>query len=333
MSGAPAAAPVVRHPVTMTVAHQDVLDALVAGGVPDGVRLFLWDAAAPLADRVHSVGVRPEEVDVVVVPHYGATRSLLLRVAELPRLSVVQLPSAGYEHALAHLRADLTVCNGRGVHDAGTAELAVGLALAAQRGIDDAVRDAASGTWAPRLRSSLADRRVMVLGFGAIGAAVARRLEAFEAEVVPVASTAREESGRSVHGVADLPRLLPTVDVAIVTLPLTRATELLVDAGFLAALPDGALLVNVGRGRVVDTQALLAELESGRLRAALDVTDPEPLPPDHPLWRAPGTIITPHVGGYTDATTPRLAELLRRQLVELVAGRPPLNVVRPGTRT
>lgn len=334
MSGAAAAGSPVRarRPVTMTVAHQEVLDALVAGGVPDGARLFLWDVAAPLVEQADAVGVRPEEVDVVVVPHYGATRTLLQRVDALPNLSVVQLPSAGYEHALPHLRGDLTVCNGRGVHDAGTAELAVGLALAAQRGIDDAVRDAASGTWAPRLRSSLADRRVLVLGFGAIGAAVARRLEAFEAEVVAVASTAREEAGRRVHGVAELPDLLPTVDVVVVTLPLTDATEHLVDAAFLAALPDGALLVNVGRGRVVDTQALLAELESGRLRAALDVTDPEPLPSDHPLWRAPGTIITPHVGGYTGATTPRLADLLRHQLVELVAGRAPLNVVRAAVR-
>ncbi|KGM17123.1 hypothetical protein N867_09755 [Actinotalea fermentans ATCC 43279 = JCM 9966 = DSM 3133] len=313
--------------MTMTVAHQEVLDALVARGVPDGARVVLWDVTSPIAEA-GAGDVRPEDVDVVVVPNYGATRALLARLEALPRLAMVQLPSAGYEHALGHIRPEVTVCNGRGVHDAGTAELAVALALASQRGIDDAVRDAADGRWAPRLRSSLADRRVLVLGYGAIGSAVGRRLRAFEADVVPVASSAREQDGETVHAVADVHELLPTADVVIVTLPLTQATEHLVDARFLAALPDGALLVNVGRGRVVDTQALLAEVSAGRLRAALDVTDPEPLPADHPLWRAPGVIVTPHVGGYTDATTPRLAELLRRQLVELVAGRAPLNVVR-----
>jgi phosphoglycerate dehydrogenase-like enzyme len=314
----------------MTVAHPEVRDGLEAAGVPDGASVVLWDCAEPLPQ---DGPVRPEDVDVVVVPNYGATPGLLRRVAELPELAVVQLPSAGYEHALPHLPAEITVCNGRGVHDAGTAELAVALALASQRGIDDAVRDMREGAWRPVLRSSLADRRVMVLGFGSIGAAVARRLRAFEAEVVPVARTAREdpEWGR-VHAVADVVGLLGDVDVVIVTLPLTDETERLVDARFLAALPDRALLVNVGRGRVVDTEALLAELTAGRLRAALDVTDPEPLPADHPLWHAPGLIVTPHVGGYSDATTPRLVDLLHRQLVELVAGRGPLNVVRRGTR-
>ncbi len=319
------------RPVTMTVAHREVLDALVSAGVPDGARAVLWDVAAPLGEQSATAGVRPEDVDVVVVPNYGASRVLLARLAALPNLSVVQLPSAGFEHALPHIDPAVTVCNGRGVHDAGTAELALALTLASQRGLDDAVRDAAAGQWAPRLRSSLADRRVMVLGYGAIGAAVARRLRAFEAEVVPVASAPREDDGERVHGVAEVHDLLPSVDIVIVTLPLTPETEHLVDARFLAAMANGALVVNVGRGRVVDTSALVAELESGRLRAALDVTDPEPLPPEHPLWRVPGVIVTPHLGGYTDATTPRLARLLRRQLVELVAGREPLNVVRPGT--
>lgn len=314
----------------MTVAHDEVLDALVAAGVPDGARVVRWDVAGPLAGSGSPVA--PEDVDVVVVPNYGASPTLLARLSDLPRLAVVQLPSAGYEHALPYVRDEVTVCNGRGVHDAGTAELAVALLLASQRGIDDAVRDAADGRWAPRLRSSLADRRVMVLGYGSIGAAVASRLRAFEVDVVPVASRARTDGSVRVHGIEEVHALLPGVDAVVVVLPLTGPTERLVDARFLGAMPDGALLVNVGRGRVVDTDALLAEVSAGRLRAALDVTDPEPLPVDHPLWHAPGVIVTPHVGGYTDATTPRLADLLRRQLAELVAGRPPLNVVRAGTR-
>ena len=309
-------------PLTMTVAHQDVLDGLLAGPLPDGARVVLWDMAGP-PDGV----VDPTEVDVVVVPNYGTSAGLLARVAALPNLRVLQLPSAGYEHALRHVPPGVLLCNGRGVHDAGTAELALALVLAAQRGVDDSVRAMAEGRWDPQYRASLADRRVMVLGHGAIGAAVGRRLEAFEADVVRVARTARETAAGHVHGVAELPALLPDVEILICVLPLDDTTERLVDAAVLGALPDGALVVNVGRGRVVDTAALLAELSAGRLRAALDVTDPEPLPADHPLWHAPNTIVTPHVGGYTNATTPRLVSLLRRQLEALAAGREPVNVV------
>lgn len=311
-------------PLTVTVAHPELLEGLQAAGLPEGVRVVLWDMQGPAAEVVDPAGV-----DVVVVPHFGATRAALGRLADLPRLRVVQLPSAGYEHALAHVPAGVALCNGRTVHDSGTAELAMALLLAAQRGIGDAVRDMSDGAWRPVLRSSLADRRVMVLGYGSIGGAVGRRLVAFEAEVVRVARTARNTPEGRVHGVDELPDLLPRIDILVVTLPLDDATHHLVDARVLGLLPDGALVVNVGRGKVIDTTALLAELMAGRLRAALDVTDPEPLPADHPLWRAPNTIITPHVGGLTDATTPRLVTLLRRQIDALVAGREPVNVVRP----
>ncbi|MCU1431690.1 MAG: dihydrofolate reductase [Actinotalea sp.] len=310
--------------LTVTVGNQDLLDALAdltVDGPSDGaVRVVQWDLRGP-------VPADPSDVDCVVVPNVGAGRESYRALHTLPNLRVVQLASAGYEHALPLLPPGVTLCNGRGVHDAGTAELALALTLASQRGVDDAVRAMGEGRWAPGPRSSLADRRVMVLGYGSIGAAVGRRLEAFEAEVVAVASTAREEDGRRVHGVEELPDLLPGADVVIITLPLTDSTERLVDARFLAALPDGALVVNVGRGKVVDTDALVAELTAGRLRAGLDVTEPEPLPADHPLWHAPGALVTPHVGGYTDATTPRLAALLRRQVAALAAGREPENVV------
>jgi phosphoglycerate dehydrogenase-like enzyme len=303
--------------LVVTVAEPEVLDGLLRAGVPEGVRLELWDLEGP--------GI--PEVDVVVVPNYFVGREGFRVLHALPRLRVVQLPSAGYEHALPHLPRGVILCNGRGVHDAGTAELALALTLAAQRGIGDAVRAMPEGRWDPILRSSLADRRVLVLGYGSIGAAIGRRLTAFESEVVRVARSAREAPEGPVHAIEELMRLLPTVDIAISALPLTDATRGLMGAAALAAMPDGALLVNVGRGRVVDTEALLAELQAGRLRAALDVTDPEPLPADHPLWRAPNTIITPHVGGYTNATTPRLVALVRRQIGELLAGREPANIV------
>ena len=306
--------------LTLTVPNPDLVDGLA--GLGPEVRVVEWDLQAPFPD-----GADPSEVTFVVIPNVGASAESYTALHTLPNLRVVQLASAGYEHAVPLLPAGVLLCNGRGVHDAGTAELALALTLASQRGVDDAVRAMGERRWAPGPRSSLADRRVMVLGFGSIGAAVGRRLEAFETEVVAVASTAREQDGRRVHGVDELPDLLPHVDVVVITLPLTDATEGLVDAGFLAALPDGALVVNVGRGKVVDTEALLAELSAGRLRAALDVTEPEPLPADHPLWTMPGALVTPHVGGYTDATTPRLAALLRRQAAALLAGREPENVV------
>lgn len=313
-------------PLTVTLAHTDLVDAvgrrLGAQAGASAVRLVHWDLRGPLPN-----GTVPADVDLVVVPSYFASDEGLRRLAALPNLSVVQLPSAGYEHAVPYVPAGITLCNGRGVHDAGTAELAVALVLASQRGIDDAVRDMAHGRWAPVRRSSLADRRVMVLGAGSVGGAIARRLAAFEVEVVLVGRTARDEPVGHVHGGAELAVLLPTVDVVIVIVPLTTSTTGLVDAGFLARMRDGALLVNVARGKVVDTEALLAEVQSGRLRAALDVTEPEPLPADHPLWHVPGVIITPHVGGYTDATTPRLADLVHRQIGHLLAGRHPDNVV------
>lgn len=310
--------------ITVAAAHPEIVDPLSADPV-DGVRVVTWHLGSPLPDDLD-----PAEIDVVVVPHYYSRAEGFSRLAELPNLKVVQLPSAGYEYALDLVPSGVTLCNGRGVHDAGTAELALGLLLSMQRGIVDATRAMTERRWAPRFRSSLADRRVMVLGYGSVGSAIASRLDAFEVDVVAVATTAREVEGRPVHGIDEVPGLLPTVDAVVIIVPLTERTERLVDAAFLAALPDDALVVNMARGKVVDTDALLAELTAGRLRAALDVTDPEPLPADHPLWDAPNLVITPHVGGFTDATHPRFAALLRRQLTELAAGREPINVVRRG---
>jgi phosphoglycerate dehydrogenase-like enzyme len=173
---------------------------------------------------------------------------------------------------------------------------------------------------------------VLVIGYGSVGRAVVQRLLPFEVEVTAVASRAREGDDlvAAVHGGDELPQLLPRHDVVIVIVPLSEATRGLVDATFLAAMPDGALLVNVARGPVVDTDALLAETSSGRLLAALDVTDPEPLPPDHPLWTSPGVLVSPHVGGATSAFRPRAVRLLRGQLRAYAAGEPLRNVVHEG---
>ena len=164
---------------------------------------------------------------------------------------------------------------------------------------------------------------MLIVGYGSIGAAVERRLAGFEVEISRVARSARP----GVRPVSDIAEMLPRADVVILTTPLTAETEGLVDRDFLARMADGALLVNVSRGRVVDSEALLAELNAGRLHAALDVTEPEPLPSDHPLWCAPNVLISPHVGGLTAALAPRARRLLVDQLRRHVAGEPLANVV------
>jgi len=267
---------------------------------PAGVAVHTW-SAGPLPAQ-HLL----DEVEVHVLP-YTFDDDSFAAVPRLPRLRILQTLTAGYEHVLPHLPAGVTLCNAGGVHDASTAELALALTLAAQRGIGDFVRAQDRHEWSPAAYPSLADRRVLVLGAGGVGRAVAARLAPFECEVTLVARTARD-GVRPVHA---LPELLATAEVVVVAVPLTDETRGMVDAGFLARLGDGALLVNVSRGAVVDTDALVAQTRSGRLRAALDVTDPEPLPAGHPLWSCPGVLISPHVGGNTSAFWPRARRLPR----------------------
>ncbi|MGR6965660.1 2-hydroxyacid dehydrogenase [Geodermatophilus sp. URMC 61] len=241
----------------------------------------------------------------------------------LPRLRLVQLMSAGAERFVGRLPAGVVLCNARGAHTPSTAEWAVTATLAAQRGIPFFVREQDARRWSFSTHRSLVGARVLVLGAGDIGQAIGRMLAGFDVELTFVARTARQ----GVHGTDELSRLLPRADVVIVVVPLTPETAGLVDAAFLAAMPDGALLVNAARGGVVDTSALLAELTSGRLRAALDVTDPEPLPAGHPLWSAPGLLLTPHVAGEVPQTEERAAATLTAQLRRVLAGEPLANVV------
>jgi len=263
----------------------------------------------------------PGPVDLLVLPYMIAAPEL--RALEGLPIGLVQSQTLGYDGVREHLPAGLRYCNAVGVHEASTGERALALVLADLRGIPAAVRDAATGTWSYRRRRGLAGRRVLVVGVGGVGREIVARLEPFGVDVVRVARTARD----GVHGADELPALLPTADVVILAVPLGDATRGLVDAPFLAAMADGSLLVNVSRGPVVDTDALLAEVSSGRLRAALDVTDPEPLPADHPLWSAPGVLITPHSGGDTDAMDERVDAVVLEQVRRLEAGEPPANLV------
>lgn len=272
-------------------------------------------------------GERPPTLRSVefYVPDYMGGAGVLEVIAEMPALKVVQTQTAGFENVLPYLGDGVTLCNARGVHDASTAELAVALILASYRRLPRAVRDQERGVWPSDLPvdDSLADRTVLILGYGSIGAALERRLAGFECEVIRVARRPRD----GIAPVGDLPDLLPRADVVVVLTPATDETAGMVDADFLARLKDGALLVNVARGVVVDTDALVAALDTGRIRAALDVTDPEPLPAGHPLWSAPNVLVNPHRGGASTAFAPRIARLVRAQLERYAAGEPLANVV------
>jgi len=282
------------------------------GDVSPRVELLHWDMAGP-APRA--------DIDLVVVPYLPGNAHL--RRLDGVRARLVQAQYLGYDGVAEALPPGHVYANARGVHETSTAELALALLLAAQRGIPDFVRAAGVRACEPAWYPSLADRRVLVLGQGGVGLAIEARLTPFEVEVVRVARTARE----GVHGIAELLGLLRSCEVVIVGLPLTVETEQLVDARFLAALPDGAIIVNVARGRVADTAAILDEARTGRLRFALDVTDPEPLPVEHELFRLPNVLISPHNGGMSSAMLPRVARLVRRQMELLLTGGEPINVV------
>ena len=222
----------------------------------------------------------------------------------------------------------VTLCNAAGLHDTSTAELAMALALASGRHLDDFARNQPAGAWRFEWGRALADQRILIIGYGHIGQAIEQRLDGFEvASVTRVARHART-GPPEVRPIEEMHRLLPQADVTFLITPHTPQTEGMIGAAELALLPNGALLVNVARGKLVDTDALVAELETGRIRAALDVTDPEPLPPDHPLWRQPGVLISPHVGGASSAFFPRADRLMAAQLNRFMAGQSLENVVK-----
>jgi phosphoglycerate dehydrogenase-like enzyme len=241
-------------------------------------------------------------------------------------LKVLQMPNAGYEDALAHLRPGLTLCNATGVHDASTAELAVGLAIASRRGFPEFMKDQRDGVWNHRRFPALSDSKVGIVGFGSIGKEIAKKLSVFDVTI-----TAFTQSGRDGSLTVDqLDAHLPQLDIVILILPLTDSSRYMFDAARLAKMKNGSLLINMARGPVVVTDALVAELNSRRIFAALDVTDPEPLPEGHALWKAPNLLLVPHVGGNSSAFEPRGRALVQSQLTLLAAGKPLEHVVAQG---
>jgi len=288
------------------------------GDLPDDVDVVIWDGTTdrpPGAERIE-----------FFVGRYDARPPSAQTLAGLPALRVVQLVSAGVEPWLPVVPRGVQLCNGRGVHGASTAELAVAGMLAVLRELPFFRAAQDEHRWARRDTEGLAGQRVLVLGAGDIGTRIAAAARAFDAQPTFVARRARE----GVRGIDELRLLLPEHEVVVIAIPLTPDTDRLVDGAFLAAMPDGALLVNIARGKIVDTDALVAELRAGRLHAFLDVTEPEPLPADHPLWSVPNLLLTPHVGGGTRGWERRGYRLVREQLLRWHAGEALENRVEQG---
>ncbi len=288
------------------------------GAIPDGVTIEVYDGVA----EHPSAGAGVE----FWVPPFLSNHEVLTTLDRLPDLRVIQLMSAGADVWTGRTPAGVTLCDARGVHSSSTAEWAATAILAYVRDFPRFIRAQAEREWAYRRTDELAGKRILVVGAGAIGEALCDRLAPFDVELVRSARRARP----GVHGVDELPELLPQADVVVVIVPLTDATRGMVDAKFLARMRDGALLVNAARGPVVDTDALVAELRTGRIGAAMDVTEPEPLPSDHPLWTMPNVLLSPHVAGSVSGFPRRAYQLISEQLRRYVAGEPVINVVSDG---
>lgn len=301
-------------PMTVTVLVPN--DAgLAALADIEGVRAVRYDSSEPLP---------PEAAHAeVLVPGF-------LRAEEdgffdaLPELKLIQLLTAGAENWLDRLPPGVLLSTCRGAHGGSTAEWAVAVLLSMYRELGEFAESRNRRSWDYHATDTLHGKRVLVIGAGDLGQTLRRMLEPFEARVTMVGFSPRE----GVHGVAELPELLPSCDAVVLMVPLTSRTTGMVDAEFLAKIPTGGIVVNAARGPVVDTDALLAELNAGRLRAALDVTDPEPLPAEHPLWDAPGLLLTPHVAGSTAGSAERSYAIAAAEIERYVNGELPRNLVR-----
>lgn len=298
-------------------------DALaMLGELPESVDIVVWDGVAAPPERL-------AETEFWAPPTTWGTLDDPAQVAAaMPALKVIQLTSAGIDSVARYVPDGVTLCDGRGVHGGSVAEWVLSAILCSLRDFPRFLRAQPAGRWDPTTTDELAGKRVLIIGAGDLGENTARRLEPFGVEITLSARHARGGAhGGVVHAEDELPALLPDADIVVLLVPMTDETTGLADARFLAAMPDGALLVNAARGPVVDTDALFGELTSGRLRAALDVTDPEPLPADHPLWSAPNLLITPHVAGNVVGMPRRANALIGDQIRRYAAGADLINVV------
>lgn len=246
----------------------------------------------------------------IYIPKYMGGVEVWSEIANLPNLKVVQLLMAGYDDALPHMRKGLRLCNAKGVHDQSTAELGVALMLAHFLGIKSYVKNMESGRWDGAQRNSLYGKKIAIVGAGSIGTRLKEMLIIFKVECTLFARSAREE----IKKMSDFSKQISEFDVVVLTLPLTSESRHLIAKKELSSMKPGALLVNLARGAVVNTGDLICALKEGSITAALDVTDPEPLPSNHELWRCPNVIISPHVGGNSSAFEPQARQFLEEQI-------------------
>ncbi|HYS34381.1 MAG TPA: 2-hydroxyacid dehydrogenase [Pseudonocardiaceae bacterium] len=282
----------------------------------DGVRPVRYQVGQPWPAAAASASV--------LVPRFLTTEGIATMLAELPELAYVQLLSAGAELWIGRLPDGVILSTCRGAHGGSTAEWVVGGLLAMYRDFPRFQRAQERAEWDFHETDTLQDKRLLIVGAGDLGDQLSRRLAPFDCHVTLVGRTART----GVHGVDELPDLLGDHDAVVLMVPLTSATTHMVNAAFLSRMADDAILVNAARGPVVDTEALTAELSTGRLRAILDVTEPEPLPADHPLWTMDGLLLTPHVGGSCRGAEIRSWRVAAAEIARYARGEQPKNLVK-----
>jgi phosphoglycerate dehydrogenase-like enzyme len=278
-----------------------------------------------------ALGPLPEGVELADDPGPGVEFVVprwedLPDLEALPDLRVVQVLSAGVDWIADRIPDGVTLCSARGARDRAMAEWVVGAIIADAKRAYACAGAQGRREWIEVEMQDASGLRVLSLGHGSIGREVQRLLAPFDCDVVGVARRARD----GVHGIDELDVLLGEADVVVNLLPLTEATRGLVGARELRLMRRGALYVNAGRGATTDTDALVAALHDGHVRAVLDVVDPEPLPPGHPLWTAPDVLITPHRAGDTPAGDRASWRLAAEQLRRFAAGEELRNVVRAG---
>ena len=291
--------------------------------------------AALLEDPAPGLEILPFPDDIAADPRAGEVELIVLgfgpTISEgwehLHSLRVVQMPSAGVDSVIGSLpRDDVVLCSARGAYDVAVAEWVVGAILAGQKELPFYRDEQVAGRWTRHPMRDISGSTVLFVGHGSIARAAEARLESFGVQFLRIARRPRA----GVQALEELPALASRADVVVALLPLTEATRGMLDGRFFSSMKHGALFVNAGRGAVVDHEALLEMLQAERIRAVIDVTDPEPLPEAHPLWHAPGLLITPHNSGDTPKSHANVFTFLREQLARFAAGQPLDNVVEAG---
>ena len=283
--------------------------------IPKGMNHLPTDGFIPAESQL-------EDIEFYAPSYMGGIKTFEV-IAKMKNLKTVHYSQAGYEDILPHIPSHVILCNASGLHDVSTSELAVGLTIASRRGFAEFMDNQKNGIWQRRRKPALADSHVGIIGYGNIGKRIASLLEMFETKVTAFSRSGADGAVK----ISEFDNYLPDLDVIILILPLTKESKNFINADRIKKMKDGATLINLARGAIVDTDALVAELNTGRITAGLDVTDPEPLPKGHPLWSAPNLIITPHVGGDSAAFDPRARKMVQEQLARLAEKKPLLNQI------